>query len=261
MKTVVVFAFFSSFLALASRAQLSPPPSTTEGIMIRSAGQNQQSWQSSALTDYQLASSNLFQTPAANSADIYGRTWTASSPDKTTLNQKAGVLRLVFLGTNTNWDGAVGYTYSGSPLANTYTLAPLASTLSFGNYVDFLLGAGQPSTFDIWATGGTNTFCLFQPANNQPSSANGSVLWTRDPLLVSTYIPAYDSFQNVETWVASIDEEATDASGHALSYRVAAQFFYDEGGPLTAVPESSTYAITGTFALGLVVLWRRYTTR
>jgi hypothetical protein len=260
MKKIVAVAFLTPLLiALGTRAQLTPPPpsSLLDGILISTGAINLPSWQSSVLANYQLTPGNPFQTPSAGSTDIYGNVWTSAAPDKNVLNQQAGTLRLVFLGTATKWDGAIGYTYSGSPAApGTYSLAQLADTLSFGNCADINLGVGEPASFDLWLSGGDNTFCLFQPGNSLPTSSNGSVLWTRDPLLVSTYSASDQTFENVATWIASVSEQPANPANPPLDYRVAVQFFYSEGHFVDPVPEPSTYGLASALVLGALVLRR-----
>jgi len=268
MNKVVAFALTSICLALATHAQLSPlpPSSALDGIIVRSSGVNQSAWQSSNLADYQLATGNPFHTPTDNSGtDIYGRTWTNQAPGKSELNNHGGNLRLIFLGNVSNWDGAIGYSYSGSPAspADSFTVAD-TYLLNFGDHVDISMGAGTGSAFDLWATGGVNAFSLFEPSNSVPSSPNGSVSWTRSPLLVSTYLPALDVFQDVETWIVSVDENTGDPANPVLNYRVAVQFYYPEGSPFvmspdqqTPVPEASTYGVAAGLALILLALRRR----
>ncbi len=262
MRNVAALVAFSSCLTLAIQAQVTPlpPSSAVDGIVINNGGSNLTNWQSSPLADYQQATGNSFQTPLPNQTDVYGRAWTDQAPDKTLFNQKAGTLRLIFLGTETNWDGGIGYSYNNNP-ADCYTLAPLASTLSFGNTASILLAHGETAHFDIWLKGGPNTFCLFEPSNGFPSTPNGSITWTRDPLLVSTYLPGIDAYQYVETWIASVDEITNDPANPMLNYRLGVQFYYFEGQPLittqTPIPEPATYGLFAGGVLIALAFWRR----
>ena len=261
-----VIASFLAFtcLAGASHAQLyQPPPSSVmDGVVVTPAGVNLAAWQSSNLSNYQYNTGNLFQTPGVNASDIYGRVWTDQAPDKSLLNQSAGTLRLIFLGADSNWNGSIGYSYAGRPTSGAFTLSPSVASLSFGDQAAIQLGIGEPNNFDFWLSGGANTFCLFQLNNSIPSLPDGTVRWTRDPLLVSTYIPSLNTFQNVETWVASVDENTGDPSHPTLNYRVALQFFYLEGygdPDPTPVPEPSTYGIVAGLVLVLHTFLKRRT--
>jgi hypothetical protein len=82
--------------------------------------------------------------------------------------------------------------------------------------------------------------------------------------MVSTYLPALEVFQDVETWIASVDENTGNPANPVLNYRVAVQFYYPEGTPLvtsaalqTPIPEASTYGLAAGAVLILLTLTRR----
>lgn len=260
MKKVAAVAAAALVLANLLPAQLSPlpSPSSADGVFVQDSGFNLLQWGASPLKNYQLAPSNPFQTPAVNPGiDVYGAAWTDQAPSLLQLNNHGGVLRLIFLGSDATWGGSIGYTYTLQPAPSpcAFTISDTAS-LAFGDHVDIALGKGSGSTFDFWTTGGMNTFCLFRPENSTLVSG-GSVHWTLSPFQVCTFLPGYESYANVDTWVASIDETI---GGTDASYRVALQFFYPTavpvvtpGGQQVPVPEPSTYGMIGAVVLLLTV--------
>jgi hypothetical protein len=84
------------------------------------------------------------------------------------------------------------------------------------------------------------------------------VLWTNSPLLVSTWIPADNAFEDVETWIGSLVETPA-AGGPSQEFRFAVQAFEAQGEPFrdTPVPEPSTYGILSALALGALVAKRK----
>ena len=242
-----------------------PALSTSDGASIQ-LDTNDTGWAGSALNNYN--SSGSFVTPPVGGTDAWGHKWTTTAPDFSPLNSAGGTIREIFLGAgNDSFTPAVGYTYLTSPysIGNSYTLAHLAddsyapSSLLYGDVADINLTPGGQSAFDLWIDTNHGVYTLFNPANSQTSSgASAKVLWTNSPLLVSTWIPAENAFEDVETWIGSLVE--TPTNGPSEEFRFAVQAFEAAGGPLrtsTPVPEPSTYGIIGAVALGGLVLSRR----
>lgn len=260
MKIVVAAIFAACALASVTFAQLSPlPPSfETIGLSVKDGSSCQSAWSSSALKNYQNSSCSTYVPPAGNvGLDSYGVNWTASAPTLGKLAKKGGYMRIIFLGGESGWDGVVGCTFSSYPDASgsSYTIAP-ACDLSFGHYTDIPLPKGLGYGFDIWTTGGVNTFCLFNPGHSSILTPS-SISWTETPLSISTCLPSSSSYLNVDTWIASVEELNPNPDLPASSYRIAMQFYYSEGTPAIPVPEASTYGFAGTgLLLGLTAVRR-----
>ncbi|HEY9155320.1 MAG TPA: PEP-CTERM sorting domain-containing protein [Opitutaceae bacterium] len=241
-----------------------PPLSTTDGASIV-PGTQETGWSSSALVNYSTSSS--FVTPSAGGTDAWGHTWTTTAPNFSAINS-GGTIREIFLGAgNDSFTPAVGYTYLTSPYSsgNSFTLAHLSddsyapSTLSFGDIADINLIPGWQSTFDLWVDTTHGVYTLFNPANSQTSAdATANVLWTNSPLLVSTWVPADNDFENVETWIGSLVETPT-AGGPSQEFHFAVQAFEAQGIPFhdTPVPEPSAYGAIGALAIGALIAKRK----
>lgn len=242
-----------------------PDLSTSDGASIQ-LDTVDTNWASSALNNYNTSGS--FVTPSAGAADAWGHTWTTTAPNFGSLNSTGGTVREIFLGAgNDSFTPAVGYTYFTSPysVGNSFTLAHLSddsyapSSFSFGDVADINLIPGWESTFDLWVDTTHGVYTLFNPANSQTSAdATAKVLWTNSPLLISTWVPADNAFEDVDTWIGSLIETPT-AGGPSQEFRFAVQAFEVQGQPFrdTPVPEPSTYGILGALALGGLVVQRR----
>jgi hypothetical protein len=208
-----------------------------------------------------------FVTPSAGNTDAWGQTWTTTAPNFSAINN-GGTIREIFLGAgNDAFTPAVGYTYFTSPSSsgNSFTLAHLSddsyapSTFSFGDIADINLVPGWQSTFDLWVDTTHGVYTLFNPANSQTSAdATAQVLWTNSPLLVSTWVPADNAFEDVDTWIGSLIETPT-SGGPSQEFNFAVQAFETQGQPFrdTPVPEPSTYGAIGVLALGALVAKRK----
>lgn len=242
-----------------------PDLSTTDGASIQFST-NDTHWSTSALNNYNTSGS--FVTPSAGGTDAWGHTWASVAPNFSSLNATGGTIREIFLGAgNDSFTPAVGYTYLTSPysVGNSFTLAHLSddtyapSTFAFGDIADINLAPGWQSAFDLWVDTNSGVYTLFNPANSQTSAgATAQVLWTNSPLLVSTWIPADNAFEDVETWIGSLVETPA-AGGPSQEFRFAVQAFEAQGEPFrdTPVPEPSTYGILSALALGALVAKRK----
>lgn len=235
--------------ALGSLAPL-PPSSGTDGILVIPALHNLSSWNRSSLVDYGFVDGNPFVTPLAGTLDGYGRRWCANGPDLSQLHHQSGTVRIIALGSSPSWTGALGYSYSGKPQLESYTLAADCGTLRFGENAAVPLAYGETDTFDFWLDGATTTHSLFGSVSS-PNEDRSSIRWLQDPLRISTFLPGWDEFADTDTWVVSIDEGP-------MSQRFAVQFFYAQGDILIppAVPEASTMGGLGALLLLAVAVGR-----
>ena len=262
MRTSLAFACLiaSSFTGYA---QLSPEPtpSTEDGVVVyRYEGSpNEPAWSTSLLAQYRVDTGVSIARPADGAADALGRVWTSAAPSRSALGTNGGTLRAIFLG-DTSGHYSAGYCYSGSPLSgDSYVLGQAGSPgLAFGNWTDVSLFAGETGNFDFWVAADDRGYTAFHPEN---STTTADVLWTREPLLVSTYVPALNARVPVDTWIVSVVDRTS--SPEAFEFRFALQQFVPSGNtlPPSPVPEPSTYAVGGALAcLGLAIV-RRYKRR
>lgn len=264
MRTCLALLVLSSS-AISAFGQLNPLPtwSGADGVYINHAGPETASWTSSPLANYSIAPSNPFTVPAAGGLDAYGRRWTSTAPSTGNLTMQGGTLRNIFLGGSTPDVNAVGYTFSGTADGiDSFTLAYAngsyaPSGMEFGNFADVALRPYDGATFDFWVGTQNGAYTVFDPSNSTVNSAGRSqILWTEEPLLVSTYIPALGANAYVETWIVSVVEQSGQ-SQPPVEYRFAVQQFLSEGSTLVPIPEPATYAGLGVVICALLAARRR----
>ncbi len=282
MKHFISF-FAAPVLASSLSAQFLslPPSSTDDGIIVQSIGMNAgtDQWNSSSgLAAYQFSSdTNTDRINLGTDNNPLGLTWQNSpSADaaaaKNLLNTTGGTIRAIFLGETAGWLNDFGYTYSGNPSSDSYTISHAiqssgaSANVQFGQYVDLSLPAGGAANFDFWlnAVGamGTNPqpgpsasggiYTAFDPANSSPGSGTRQFAWATSPIAVNTYLPQQNGYAPVETYLISAEDWriGTGSDKDFSDYTFALQFFDANGTPIGAVPEPAAAALLiGSLAL------------
>jgi hypothetical protein len=136
----------------------------------------------------------------------------------------------------------------------------------FGDYVDIRLGIGEAEIFDFWynsvgefgldtplkASGRGGIYSLFNPSDNNSSSAADQFLWSNQSIQAATWIPSMGTYMGVDTYLVSIEDWRLSAGSDRdySDFRIGLQFFEVDGTPLASIPEPATVGLW----LGLVVL-------
>lgn len=274
-----------TYLALAGTsafAQLAvlPPPSMVDGNPISSIGLNAgpTHWDDpTTLGRYHLASDATLPLPG-------GLTWANTAPaaltaSRTQIGQEGGTIRAIFAGETAGWLNDFGYTYSGQPGdAESFTVfsdiqAP--SSVQFGDHVNIALLPGEADSFDFWfnatdsftadnpppPTSNGGVYTVFDQTNSRPYFAPGNVRFAQSPLMVSTWMPALGRYEDVATYLVTIEDWRSDrgADRDTSDFIFGLQFFNVRGIPLgdVPVPEPSTYGMIGAVSLLGLAAWRR----
>jgi hypothetical protein len=293
MKTVRAITALAALAGSSAFAQLStlPPPSSSDGVTIQPIGMNAGAthWEDpNDLGAYRVASDATSGPTPGNPDSVLGLTWAATPPGGAmaalnAVNAGGGTIRAIFTGETAGWYNDFGYTYDLTPVApgsESYTVlsnvqAVPPSTVTFGQYIDVALLAGEASTFDFWlnATDSFTTanptppttnggvYTAFRPNNSSPYIGTGNVRWTQSPLMVNTWINATVGYQDVSTWLVAFEDWRLDrgSDNDYSDFIFAVQFFDSNGNPFgnNPVPEPSTYGLMGAVALLGLVAWRR----
>jgi hypothetical protein len=287
MNKFILLAAFAVVPVRHAFAQLYPlpPSSVTDGIPVRAKGINGgiTHWDDpSGLAAYRFASDGNLGIPNMGSPDnVLGLRWAASAPASfvaTRTDPDSTTFRAIFLGESAGWQNDFGYTFSGDPqgpdsfsvFRNISAVDP-GSTLNFGDHVDIHLLPGENETFDFWfnAVGDFGTsnptpptqfggvYTVFNPENSTPYIAPGNVRWAQSPLMVSTWIPAFQSYVDYPTYLVGIEDWRLDrgADNDGNDFVFAIQVFQSSGGSLGAgapppvgvgpIPESMTLGVAG----------------
>lgn len=253
-------------------AQLNPlPPSaaSVDGIPTQPAGLNAGTdhWENpNGLGAYRFASDGPLDRPNMASPDnVLGLNWSSTPPAavRREMTYTGGLtVRVIFVGESAGWLNDFGYSYDGNPastvnsftlFANISALAPTAS-IAFGDHADIPLLPGEASTFELWfnAVGGDDhpnppteygsVYTLFHPEHSNPFVAPGNVLWSQSPIMVSTWIPALHTYQDIPTYLVGVEDWRRDrgSDNDYNDFMIAIQFFEASGGVFqTSLPPSS----------------------
>jgi|GEM_PF-1516232 len=286
MKTVRAITALAALAGSSAFAQLAtlPPSSATDGVPVQGIGVNAGAthWEDpGTLAHYRLASDANLPLPS-------GLTWASTAPSAISANRAAiatggGTIRAIFTAETAGWLNDFGYTYSGNPagagsftvFSNIQALPP--ATVAFGDHVDITFAPADPlaANFDFWLNG-TDSFTtanptpptqnggyytVFNQSNSVPYIAPGNVKFAQSPLMVNTWVPAAGAYQDVATYLVSIEDWRLDrgSDGDTSDFVFALQFFNRGGIPFgdTPVPEPSTYGLMGAAALLGLAAWRR----
>ena len=286
MKTVRAFTALAALAGSSAFAQLAtlPPSSTVDGVPVLGLGINAGAthWENtSTLGAYRLASDATLPLP------VTGLTFASSAPAaiaaaRATIATSGGTFRGIFTGETAKWQNDFGYSYNGQPassesftvFSNIQALTP--ATVAFGDHVDITFNAGDPAMAFDWWFNGTDSFTttnptpptanggvytVFNPLNSSPYIAPGNVRFAQSPLMVSTWIPSAGMYQDVATYLVSVEDWRLDRQTDAdySDFIFALQFFGPGGTPIgeTPVPEPSTYGLMGAVGLLGLAAWRR----
>lgn len=259
-----------TILASSGLAQLSslPPSSTTDGIVVRGKGINAGTthWDSlTGLGAYRYASDGPGIPNMGSPDNILGLRWASSAPasfSASLADSNSGLtFRSIFVGASAAWQNDFGYTYTGSlqePDAFTVfkdisTTGP-GSTVAFGDYVDVPLLPGENQTYDLWLNGvggpgqpspTTPTefggvYTVIHPSQSAPYVGSGNISWAQSPLMVSTWIPALNAYQDIATYLVGVEDWRLDrgSDNDRNDFLFAIQLFPFRGGPLEQAPAS-----------------------
>jgi len=288
MKKLFAATALATF-ASAAFAQLSPlpPSSVTDGVSLQSIGLNAGAthWDStSTLGAFKIDSTTSGTAPLLSATyNPLGLPFATSVPAsvlsfKSSINTTGGTIRTAFLAESAGWMNDFGYTYSGNPSVNSFTVAqniqidPSPSSVAFGSYFDVNLASGEAANFDLWLngvgdfglnpapTGAGGVYTAFNPSNSTPYTAPGNALWSQTPLMVSTWIPALGTYVDVATYIVAFEDwrrTMSTSDGDYSDLILAVQNYDQNGTPFTPVPEPSTYGLLGAGALLGVIALRR----
>jgi hypothetical protein len=204
----------------------------------------------------------------------------AATAAKDSVNANGGTVRAIFVGETAGWLNDFGYTYSGDPTQDSFTVSQAIQSVGpnanvkFGQYIDIPLLAGEANTLDFWLNGvgamGTSAkpgpssvggvYTAFNPSNSSPSSAASQFAWATTPIAVNTYVSAINGFAPVETYLVSAEDWRIGAGSDKdySDYTFALQFFDSNGVPLGAVPEpAATACLLGASVLAVAASRRR----
>ena len=300
MKTTYLLVAFTA-LAGTAFAQLNPLPPKVPDSMIKHVGDTNYAgdhWDNPlGLGAYRFTSDLTLASPKPGHPDnVLGLNWT-SSPPASALAQRAmingldpskgGSIRAIFLGESAGWLNDFGFTYSGKPQSSTdsftvfsdiqaMSATPYPVNIHFGDYIDVPIAKDSAPNFDFWLNGvGANgvvtpgftsdggVYTAFNAANSNPANTPGNVMWTEDPIWVSTYYPAFQIYANTATYLVSFEDWRTDrhSDDDYNDYMFAIQFVTADPRHFDAVPEPSTYGLFGVTALVGLLIIRRFNAR
>lgn len=267
-------------------AQLSslPTSSVADGIVIRSKGINGGTthWDSSTgLGAYRYTSDGPV-TPNMGSPDnILGLRWANSAPASfSSLLSSANsglTFRSIFVGASAGWQNDFGYTYTGQlegPDAFTVfkniSTSSTGATVAFGDYVDVPLLPGENLTFDLWLNGvggpgeanpPTPTdfggiYTVLHPAQSRPYVGSGNISWAQSPLMVNTWIPALNSYQDVATYLVGIEDWRLDrgSDNDRNDFLFGIQIFPLRGNPIDQAPPFEVGPVPEPAAYGWIAV-------
>ncbi|HEY9154389.1 MAG TPA: hypothetical protein VIM69_04620 [Opitutaceae bacterium] len=258
-----------------------PPSSTTDGVTVQDIGANSatDAWSdSNGLAAYASSGdgdSNRIAIGSTNNP--LGLDWQTSPSAaaisvRDSVNTNGGTIRAIFVGETAGWLNDFGYTYSGDPTKDSFTVSHAIQSVGpnanvkFGQYIDIPVLAGQANTLDFWLNGvgamgnspkpGPSSlggiYTAFNSSASSPSSATSQFAWSTTPIAVNTYVSAINGFAPVDTYLVSAEDWRIGAGSDRdySDYTFALQFFDSNGVPLGAVPEpASTACLIGVGAL------------
>lgn len=274
MKSVLAFLLLAAPCVLSAQILVLPPGSSFDGVFTHHEDKNKGKthWDNpSTLGAYKISGRGYAPSLDPRTVDSrLGLRWTTSAPTAVsnllqTLNQSGGILRVIFLGESAGWKNDFGYTYSGSVQGpGSYTVwKNIQSDGGFGNihygdYFDVTFSSGDLETFDLWFNTGDGHFRQHRSQGSgvytlfhNPSAQS---LWAESSLSVNTWVPAQSSYQFIDTFLVSYEDQPLRGGCSDADYndfRIALQFFNTNGTAAASIPEPSTWAlILGSGALG-----------
>ncbi len=256
------FALAQAPFAFAQLAPL-PPSSLLDGIFVQPIGSNQGAahWENPACIGAYL---NATHNPLGLSWQTTMHSDFAQALNN--LEDHGGLLRAIFLGTAHSHGEDFGYSRSGAPHASdSYTLienlsAPSPTNLAaFGNFADIEFTIPDSiSSFDFWLNRADGAYTFLQPGLGSPLPA-GNLRWSAAPIYASTWVQSLNGglggHTDVATHLVTIDAGPGSSSD---AFVMALQVHPSSGGPLTPVPEPSTYGLFSAVAVLGLALRRRF---
>jgi hypothetical protein len=265
MKKTFITALLAGLATAASAQQwILPPSALLDGSPLRSIGVNAHPlhWENPlGFAAYHAIGDEDTSRLLPGVADsVLGLTWNHAIPAAffTAQNQVTlfgGTMRVIFVGETAGGRNNFGYSRDGDPAGlQSYTIfssiqaAGASPNITFGEHVDIGFAAGSSPSFDLWFNavepGRGGVYSLTDAAHLNAADYSRQFLWSEQTIGVSTWMPASGRYENVDTYLVSVEDLRLDANSDVdySDFRIALQFFNASGEAIAAIPEPAHFA-------------------